>query len=65
MLLLSRKPSEKIMIGDNIQIEIVQMKNDEVIVGIRAPREVSIFRQELYDRMKLLYGQVKSHFQQK
>lgn len=47
MLVLSRKVSEKISIGDNIQIKITHLSSGRVQVGIEAPRSVSIQRSEL------------------
>jgi carbon storage regulator len=48
MLILTRKVNETIMIGDKIEISIVDIKGDQVKVGIRAPRHVKIYRQEVY-----------------
>lgn len=45
MLVLSRKRDETIMIGDNIEISIVDIKGDTVRVGINAPRSVAVHRQ--------------------
>lgn len=47
MLVLSRKLSEKITIGDSIVLTIVQINNGAVRIGIEAPREVSVLRNEL------------------
>jgi carbon storage regulator len=47
MLVLSRKINEKILIGGNIEITIVEIKGDIVKIGINAPKEVSILRGEL------------------
>ena len=47
MLVLSRKINEKILIGGNIEVTIVDIKGDIVKVGINAPKEVSILRGEL------------------
>lgn len=49
MLALTRKCGEKIMIGDNIVITVVDIKGDSVRLAIQAPREVKIFRGELYE----------------
>lgn len=47
MLVLSRKINEKILIGGNIEVTIVDIKGDVIKIGINAPREVSILRGEL------------------
>lgn len=48
MLVLSRKKDEKIIIGDNISIMVVDIQGDKVRLGIEAPREVSVHREEVY-----------------
>ena len=52
MLVLSRKKDEKIVIGDNISIMIVEIRGDKVRLGIDAPRDVSVHRREVYDAIK-------------
>ncbi len=47
MLVLSRKLGEKIIIGDNITITVVDIDRGKIRLGIEAPRDVPIFRQEL------------------
>lgn len=47
MLVLSRKPGEKIQIGDNITITVVRVSSDNVRLGIEAPREIEVLRSEL------------------
>ena len=49
MLVLSRNMDEKIHIGDNIVITVVEVRGDRVRIGIDAPREVSVHRQEIYE----------------
>ena len=49
MLVLSRKHDEKIHIGDNIVITVVEIRGDKVRLGIDAPKEISVHRQEVYD----------------
>lgn len=49
MLVLSRKKGETIKIGDDIEITIVALANDQVKIGIQAPKNVEILRQELFE----------------
>lgn len=48
MLALSRKSNESIMIGNDIEITILDIRNDQVKIGIRAPKDVGIYRKEIY-----------------
>ena len=48
MLILSRKKDESIIIDDHIEISIVEIKGDQVKIGINAPQSVKIFRNEVY-----------------
>ena len=52
MLVLSRKKDEKLHIGDNIEITIVDVKGDTVKIGISAPVDVKIYRGELLDAIR-------------
>ena len=52
MLVLSRKRDERIVIGDNIVITIVDVRGDKVRVGIEAPADVPVHRQEIADALK-------------
>jgi len=52
MLILSRKIDEKIVIGDDIIISVVEIRGDQVRIGIDAPKKVKVFRQEVYDAIK-------------
>ena len=49
MLVLTRKPGERLVIGDNIVVTVVDVKGDNIRIGIDAPREVKVFRGEIYD----------------
>jgi carbon storage regulator len=48
MLILARKVDESIMIGDQIEVSIVDIKGDQVKVGITAPQNVKVYRKEVY-----------------
>lgn len=49
MLILSRKINEKIMIGDDIAISVIEIRGDQVKLGVDAPRSVKVFRREVFD----------------
>jgi carbon storage regulator len=48
MLILARKINESIMVGDQVEISIVDIKGDQVKLGISAPRQVKVYRREVY-----------------
>ena len=52
MLVLSRQRDESIMIGDNVEITIVDVRGDKVRLGITAPREIPVHRREIYDTIQ-------------
>ncbi|MCI5936874.1 MAG: carbon storage regulator CsrA [Eubacterium sp.] len=52
MLALARKENESIVINDNIEITILEVKGDQVKLGIEAPRSVPIYRKEIYTQIQ-------------
>ena len=52
MLVLSRKKNESIIINDDIKIVVVEIRGDKVRLGVEAPKEVPVHRQEVYDAIK-------------
>lgn len=52
MLALSRKKDESIIINDNIEITIIEIKGDQIKLGISAPKDVPIYRKEVFDQIQ-------------
>ena len=52
MLILTRKLGERITIGDDITIRLLEIKGSQVKLGIEAPKSISIHRQEIYERIR-------------
>lgn len=52
MLVLSRQRDESIIIGDNIVITVVDIRGDKVRLGIEAPKEIPVHRQEVYEAIQ-------------
>ena len=48
MLVLTRKPNQSIMIGDDIEVRVLSTAGDKVRIGIQAPRDIPVFRKEVY-----------------
>ncbi|MBG5918998.1 carbon storage regulator CsrA [Providencia huaxiensis] len=51
MLILTRRVSEEVMIGDDIKIKILGVKGNQVRIGVAAPENVSVHREEIYQRI--------------
>lgn len=52
MLILTRKADESIVIGNNIQIKVLKVQGNQVHIGIDAPKDISVYRQEIYDQIR-------------
>jgi len=52
MLVLSRKRDESIMIGDDVEVTVVDVRGDVVKLGVRAPRSVSVHRKEVFESIQ-------------
>lgn len=59
MLILTRRIGESVIIGDDITITVLGVKGNQVRLGVNAPKEVSVHREEIYKRIKQEMG--KSH----
>jgi carbon storage regulator len=52
MLVLTRHAKQSIMIGDNIVVTVLEVRGDQVRLGIRAPRDIDVHREEVYDALR-------------
>ena len=52
MLALSRKPCESVIIGNDIELTILEVKGEQVKVGIKAPKSIAIYRKELFEQIQ-------------
>jgi carbon storage regulator len=52
MLILTRKTNETLMVGNDVTVTVLSIKGNQVRIGINAPREVAVHREEVYKRIK-------------
>lgn len=52
MLILARRINESIVIGDDIRVSVIDIKGDQIKLGIEAPRDVKVYRQEVYEAIQ-------------
>lgn len=52
MLVLTRRPGESIVVGENIVVTVIEIKGGQVRIGIDAPRDVDVYREEIYEQVK-------------
>ena len=52
MLILTRRVGETIMIGDSVTVTVLGVKGNQVRVGVNAPKDVAVHREEIYERIK-------------
>jgi carbon storage regulator len=51
MLVLTRKVGQSIVIGDNIEVVVLEVRGEQVRIGIRAPKDVTVHRKEVYEQI--------------
>ncbi|MFL5845569.1 MAG: carbon storage regulator CsrA [Solirubrobacteraceae bacterium] len=52
MLIITRKPGEKIMLGDDVVVEVIEVSGSSVRIGIAAPRSLPVYREEIWTAVK-------------
>jgi carbon storage regulator len=52
MLILTRRVGETVMIGDDVSVTVLRVKGNQIRLGVNAPKNVSVQREEIFDRMK-------------
>ena len=52
MLILTRRVGESLMIGDNVNVTVLGIRGNQVRIGVNAPKDVAVHREEIYDRIQ-------------
>lgn len=52
MLILTRRVGESLMIGDNVNVTVLGIRGNQVRIGVNAPKDVSVHREEIYERIQ-------------
>jgi len=58
MLILTRRVGESLMISDDMRVTVLGIKGSQIRIGVSAPREVAVHREEIYDRIRQEQGDV-------
>ena len=59
MLILTRRVGETIMVGDEVTVDVLSIRGNQVRIGINAPREIEVHREEIYERIKAEKGEAQ------
>ena len=60
MLILTRRTGESIMIGDSVEVKVLGIRSGQVKIGVEAPKDMPVHREEIFNRIREEEGQVQS-----
>ncbi|MDR2212792.1 MAG: carbon storage regulator CsrA [Pseudomonadales bacterium] len=60
MLILTRRVGETLMVGDNVTVTVLGVKGNQVRIGVNAPKDIAVHREEIYDRIRKEAGSIAS-----
>lgn len=52
MLIITRRPGEKIMVGDDVVVEVIEVNGSSVRIGIAAPKSIPVYREEIWEAVR-------------
>ena len=60
MLILTRRTGESIMIGDSVEVKVLGIRSGQVKIGVEAPKDMPVHREEIFNRIREEEGQIQS-----